>query len=238
MKKSKIGILAGMGPRSTAPFLEKIIDECQRQYGATNDIDFPEIHIISLPTPFYPGRYIDSDEMIKALQKGITDLANVGVSIISIPCNLAHCYFDEMTDVSRNIPLLHIADSLLPLLPQQPSQVCLLATTPTIESGFYQQRLSTKGITVIDADVLREKTTALLPIIKSEGYQSLNAQGLWQEILFEISQLGIQDVIIACTDLSPLLKICHPHTIIFIDSMAALAAETVREYLHQVEDRP
>jgi aspartate/glutamate racemase len=29
-----IGILAGMGPRSTGPFLDLIVDECQRQYGA------------------------------------------------------------------------------------------------------------------------------------------------------------------------------------------------------------
>jgi len=29
-----IGILAGMGPRSTAPFVDMLVDECQRQYGA------------------------------------------------------------------------------------------------------------------------------------------------------------------------------------------------------------
>ncbi|WP_241573971.1 aspartate/glutamate racemase family protein [Rosenbergiella nectarea] len=235
MKKSKIGILAGMGPRSTAPFLEKIIDECQRQYGATNDIDFPESHIISLPTPFYPGREIDSAKMIEALQRGITDLVKSDVSIISVPCNLAHCYFDEMNEVSRGIPLLHIADSLLPLLPPPPSKVCLLATTPTIDSGFYQQRLSGKGMTFIDSETLREKTTDLLPIIKAEGYQSPSAQGLWREIIAEITQLGIQDVIIACTDLSPLLKISDGQSLNFIDSMAALAVETVSEYLRQVE---
>ena len=33
-----MGILAGMGPHSTAPFLELVIAECQRQYGAADDI--------------------------------------------------------------------------------------------------------------------------------------------------------------------------------------------------------
>jgi len=30
-----------MGPRSTAPFIDLVITECQRQYGAGDDIDFP-----------------------------------------------------------------------------------------------------------------------------------------------------------------------------------------------------
>ena len=235
MKKSKIGILAGMGPRSTAPFLEKIIDECQRQYGATYDMDFPEMHILSLPTPFYPGRPIDCAKMREALQKGITDLVKSGVSLISVPCNLAHCYFDEMIEASQGIPLLHIADSLSPLLPPPPSSVCLLATLPTHDAGFYQHRLGNKGITLIDSDALREKTTALLPILKAEGYQNRQVHDLWQEIVAEMSRLGAEQVIIACTDLSPLVKISDGSSLHFIDSMAALATETVTEYLRQVE---
>lgn len=238
MNKSKIGILAGMGPRSTAPFLEKVIDECQRQYGATYDMDFPEIHIISLPTPFYPGSAIDSAKMIEALQRGITDLVKSNVSLLSIPCNLAHCYFDEISEVSQGIPLLHIADALYSFLPSPPSTVCILATLPTLESGFYQQRLATKGITLVDSKVLREKTTALLPVIKAEGYHSDRVHAVWQEIIIEIAKLEINEVIIACTDLSPLTTITHGYSITFIDSMAALAVKTVSEYLRQSEELP
>lgn len=46
-----LGVLAGMGPRSTAPFIDMLVDECQKQYGARFDIDYPKMHIISLPTP-------------------------------------------------------------------------------------------------------------------------------------------------------------------------------------------
>ena len=48
-----IGILAGMGPRSTAPFIDAVIDQCQQQYGASLDEEFPRMMILSLPTPFY-----------------------------------------------------------------------------------------------------------------------------------------------------------------------------------------
>lgn len=53
MAQPLIGILAGMGPRSTAPFVDLVIDECQSQYGATFDIDFPRMLILSQPTPFF-----------------------------------------------------------------------------------------------------------------------------------------------------------------------------------------
>jgi hypothetical protein len=41
MDRPTIGILAGMGPRSTGPFVDRVVAECQLQYGARHDIDFP-----------------------------------------------------------------------------------------------------------------------------------------------------------------------------------------------------
>jgi len=29
-----IGILAGMGPKSTGPFVDKVVEQCQKIYGA------------------------------------------------------------------------------------------------------------------------------------------------------------------------------------------------------------
>jgi protein-disulfide isomerase len=42
MEKPSIGILAGMGLHSTGPFIDMVVSECQRQYGARDDIDFPK----------------------------------------------------------------------------------------------------------------------------------------------------------------------------------------------------
>jgi len=41
-----IDTLAGIGPRSTAPFVDMLVDECQRQYGTRYDIDFPPMLIL------------------------------------------------------------------------------------------------------------------------------------------------------------------------------------------------
>lgn len=48
-----IGILAGMGPKSTGPFVDTVVAQCQTIYGAKHDMDFPHMMIYSCPTPFY-----------------------------------------------------------------------------------------------------------------------------------------------------------------------------------------
>jgi aspartate racemase len=55
MAEPTVGILAGMGPRSTASFIDLVVTECQVQYSARDDIDFPKT-MCSQPAPFDGGR--------------------------------------------------------------------------------------------------------------------------------------------------------------------------------------
>lgn len=107
-----IGILAGMGPRSTSPFLELVLNQCQQQYGARNDIDFPHILIYSLPTPFYIDREIDESALRKSIEEGIKRFESCGVDFIAIPCNSAHKYFDSLVK-AVNVPVLNIIEETL-----------------------------------------------------------------------------------------------------------------------------
>lgn len=77
-----MGILAGMGPKSTAPFVDQVIEAFQLA-GAKDDIDFPPMMIYSLPTPFYIDR---PDLMEKVVSQGLQKLEASGASFIAIPC--------------------------------------------------------------------------------------------------------------------------------------------------------
>lgn len=139
-----------------------LVTECHIGYGAKYDMDFPKMHIISLPTPFWPGKKVDDNAMIATLQQGIAELVRAKVSLIAVPCNLAHCYFAEMKAVSFAIPLLHIADSALESLPAEATRIAVLATEPTLEASFYQERIEASGKEIIDSPLLREMTTSLI----------------------------------------------------------------------------
>jgi aspartate racemase len=141
MKKPCIGILAGMGPRSTAPFVDMVADECVRQYGAKYDIDFPSMLIYSLPTPFYSDRQIDHEALRGAIMSGLKELAGFGADFIVMPCNIAHVYYDELKN-SIKMPLLNIVDETIARLPRQCRSVALFAARGTADSGLYQEGIA------------------------------------------------------------------------------------------------
>jgi aspartate racemase len=144
MHTPHIGILAGMGPRSTAPFTDLLITECQRQYGAHYDIDFPPMLIYSLPTPFYLDRPLDHEALITCIQVGLQNLVDAGVAFIAMPCNSVHRYYMRLTNAIP-VPLLNMIDEATAALPSNAKKIALLATRPTIDGGLYQPALVVAG---------------------------------------------------------------------------------------------
>lgn len=123
-----IGILAGMGPKSTGPFVDTVVAGCQTIYKAKHDMDFPHMMIYSCPTPFYMDRPIDHEAMKKAIIEGAQKLESTGVEFIAMPCNTAHLYFEELQR-SLSVPILNIVDETLQAIPEN-----------TKESLFSQQK--------------------------------------------------------------------------------------------------
>ncbi|HHD7482186.1 TPA: aspartate/glutamate racemase family protein [Klebsiella oxytoca] len=229
-----IGVLAGMGPRSTAPFIDMLVTDCQVGYGAKYDMDFPEMHIISLPTPFWPGKKINNNEMIAALQHGIAELVKANVSLIAIPCNLAHCYFAEMKEVSSGIPLLHIADSALETLPAEVNRVAILATEPTLEAGFYQAQIKASGKEVFDSQMLRSATTSLIGLVKAKGFRDPDVLAEWNNLMSMVGNNQVDALLIACTDLSPLMT-RDSFSFVIVDTAASLSRATIKNYRQLIE---
>ncbi|MDR7342202.1 aspartate racemase [Pantoea alhagi] len=224
-----IGVLAGMGPRSTAPFIDMLVTDCQIKYGARYDMDFPKMHIISLPTPFWPGKEIDDKAMIATLKRGISELVQAKVSLIAIPCNLAHCYFAEMQEASAGIPLLHIADCALESMPAEATKIAILATKPTLEAGFYHDRLRAAGKVIIDFPELREMTTSLIGLVKTKGFLDKDVQSAWQNIMAVIENNKVEALLIACTDLSPLITE-KPLSFVIVDTASSLSRATITRF--------
>lgn len=225
-----IGILAGMGPRTTAPFVEMLATSCQELYGATYDMDFPLMHIISLPTPFYPDRETDSKKMIESLVSGIKMLVKSEVSIIVVPCNSAHCYFESMEKAAKGIPILHIADAAVINLPETTKTVALLATEATLDSGFYQERLHHLNKNIIETPFLRKTTTKLILAIKERGYKDSSVKLLWKEVTNWAIENEIEGLLIGCTDISPLLD-DRTYPFIIVDTSKSLANAAIQTYM-------
>jgi aspartate racemase len=206
-----------------------LVTDCHVGYGAKYDMDFPKMHIISLPTPFWPGKKIDDHAIITALQQGITELVQAKVRLIAVPCNLAHCYFAEMKAVSAGIPLLHIADCALESVPAEATKIAILATEPTLEAGFYQARIEASGKEIIDSPLLRDLTTSLIGRVKTKGFHEPDVQAEWKNLMSAVANLEVEALLIACTDLSPLITE-NAFSFVIVDTAASLSSATIKHY--------
>lgn len=203
-----IGILAGMGPRSTAPFVSMVVDACRRLGGAVHDIDFPHMMIYSLPTPFYPDREPDHDLMAQTIVDGITRLADTDVSFIAMPCNTAHVYYEELAEASP-VPLLNMLTTAMDALPADADSVAVFGTRPTIEAGFYQTTLAARGKQWVVRPDWQDRINRLLQDLKA-GEEPDKTRRRWKALLEETKRAGADTAILACTDLNAVEPVDPP----------------------------
>ncbi len=222
--KPMIGILAGMGPKSTGPFVDTVVARCQTIYGAKHDMDFPHMMIYSCPTPFYMDRPIDHETMKKAIIEGAQKLESTGVDFIAIPCNTAHLYFEELQR-SLSIPILNIVDETLKTIPENTKRVTLLATEATIQAGIYQDGIVKRNIEYIHHEKWQEMINQIITYIKSG--ESEEARELWNVLVLQLEG-EVDTAIIACTDLNVVASED------FVDSAQCLAKAVVRMYVENI----
>lgn len=222
--ETMIGILAGMGPKSTGPFVDTVVAECQTIYGAKHDMDFPHMMIYSCPTPFYMDRPIDHEAMKKAIIEGAQKLESTGASFIAMPCNTAHLYFEELQQ-SLSIPILNIVDETLKAIPETAKRVALLTTEATAQSGIYQDGIAKRNIEYIHYEQWQESINQIISYIK--GGEIEKAHELWNTLVLQLRD-EVDTAIIACTDLNVVASED------FVDSSQCLAKAVVRMYVENI----
>lgn len=226
-KRRTIGILAGMGPRSTSPFLEQVLDECQRQYSAALDEEFPEIIIYSLPTPFYLDKEIDHDLMQHTIIHGLKKLENNGVHSIAMPCNSAHIYIKKLQK-AISTKLFNIIELTVNELPAEKTKITLFATKTTFDSNLYQDQIIASGHQFIFDLQWQSILNEIISGIKKDKNNQQN-HILWGKLLNEVKSKA-NYIIVACTDLNVVMQ-NNVSEIPIIDSSLCLAKTLVEDYL-------
>ena len=221
-----IGVLAGMGPRSTTPFIELLLNEAQSQYGAKYDIDYPHILVYSLPTPFYLDRPVDHQEMKDTVCGGLQRLEKAGVDFIAIPYNTVHAYYDELIKCV-SVPVLNIVDETLKGIGNQIKKITVFATETTRQSKVYQMGLDKAGLDYVFSQDWQPLINQTIAAIKDN--KNSQAAESWNQLINLVIIKEVSHTIIACTDLQPMIS--KTPDIQFIDSSQSLAKATIKKYL-------
>ena len=227
MEQPVIGILAGMGPRSTAPFIDLVVTECQRQYGAKDDADFPRMMICSQPTPFYDDRPTDHMALEAAIRDGLQHLDRAGVDFIAIACNTAHIYYPQLARCVR-VPVLNMIDLAVDAVPSSTRMLALLASRPTVEAGIYQAGLHRRDVSLVEMD-WQPQVDNLLGAVRTSTDPSFFA-GLWSELMEKARVAGVHTLLVACLDLSAVISPV-PGEFQIVDAAQCLAEDVVKQWL-------
>lgn len=227
-----MGILAGMGPRSTGPFLDLVLTECQLQYGARDDVDFPKMMICSQPVPFYEDRPNDNDAIFAATREGLQHLERTGAEFLGIACNTAHVFYPELA-ASVGVPLLNMVELAAEAVPEAARKVALLAARPTVEAAIYQERLQARGLAAAEID-WQDAIDHLLGAVREPATPERLA-GLWAGLMGQAERSGADTVLVACLDLSGVLRgRGHARTLLrVVDAARSLAQGLVAEWVRR-----
>jgi len=227
MTPQTIGILAGMGPRSTAPFIDLVVTECQKQYGARHVEDFPHMLIYSLPAPFYPDRPVDHQRAQSVVLEGLQRLERMGVDFIAMPCNSAHTYYQSLA-ASVRVPLLNMVDEGVAAL-NGFDRVVVCATSMTLASGLYQQGIAAVGKQCLPTDSVQSMVSELIAGIIA-GTDRACLRAVWSDIVAAAVAQRADAILVACTELNALGSL-EDERIAMADATAALARATVKKYV-------
>jgi aspartate racemase len=217
-----LGILGGLGPMSTVYFYEMLTDHTK----ADRDQDHIDILISSKAstpdrTAFILG---NSDENpIDSMTAEIKRLTDAGASLIVIPCNTAHYFYDKLAS-SCNVPIINIIEETAKFCASRGmKRVGILATEGTVSSGTYKKYCKKYGIDAVAPSPEGQK------IISSIIYDRIkkNLDPDMNEFFKVCDELGDCDtLILGCTELS-LLKKSGKLDRRFTDSLEVLSFSTI-----------
>ncbi len=192
--KNVLGIIGGLGPLASSYLYEMIT----RRTKVNHDQD--HIDIILLSHASIPDRtnYILDHSQENPYPYLLDDcklLEKLGAKMISIPCNTAQ-YFHDQLQQEIGIPINNLITETVQYIKEKKyKKVAILATEGTIKTKLYQQELDKYQIGYVLPD--QEKVTRIIYEYVKKGKNV--TQNLVDEI---IGGLDADAYILGCTELS------------------------------------
>lgn len=225
-----VGIIGGLGPQTSAKFYLEIISSCLKN----NKSQRPKVLIWSVPMwiklekNLILGKEPDP-QILNLLVNTAKGLEKAGADFLVMPCNTMHIFIEKIRN-AVNIPILSIVDETFFILKKRSiSKIGLLGTSTTINKNLFTNSLNDIGIKQITPQNTQQKKLDKIISNLVLGKHSIEDEIDIERIIEQMINLGIREIILACTDLQLIVK---PNSQIeIIDTMQILAEATVKNIL-------
>ncbi len=229
-----LGVLGGMGPLATADFLAKL---ARKTPAKTDQLHIPVLLYGDCTIPDRTASIIGQGPSPEPqLLRGIEFLNDSGVRAICIPCNSAHCWFDQMQSAS-DVPLLHIVRSSAEQVRRKnarASRVGVLSTLGTHRMGIYRESLQALGFEVLSPtdEEFDNLVSPGIAMIKANEFPQ--AEEVFAQAAGRLFDRGAEIIILGCTEIpSGMAQQCAADPERFVDSNDALVDAAIQLYYGQ-----
>ncbi len=215
MKKT-IGILGGIGPESTADFYLRFINLFQKSEKPRSNTDFPQIIVNSIPAP---ELYLSEQPNLEQYIQGVKKLESFGVSFISIVCNTAHLFYEELQK-SVSIPIIDLRKEVEAYLEKSDSlSFILFGSGAIIKHNLYS---SDKIVIKLNNEEIKKLDKAIFDFNRGEKEEA-------RKVILALAKKysANSKIIVACTEISEILRSSN---LDYIDTMDILAKATLKYY--------
>jgi aspartate racemase len=198
-----LGVLGGMGPLATVDFLAKLIAATS----AADDAD--HVPLVASSIPQIPSRVAailaGGASPIPALLDARDRLLAAGATLLAMPCNTAHRWYDDL-ERGIDVPFLHIADAATAdVAARVPAgaTVGVIATGATHAIGLYSARLERAGYRVavpVDAGDLQAVADGIAAVKRGEAEAGGHR---FARVVAALERRGADAIVLGCTEVPP-----------------------------------
>ncbi|MDI3472248.1 MAG: aspartate racemase [Thermotogaceae bacterium] len=197
-----IGIIGGMGPEATADFFIRFL----KKEKVSKDQEHTHIIIDSNSKIPDRTRYLfgDGPNPLPKLLESAKRLENAGATILVMPCNTAHYFYEEIKK-HINIPFLNmIEETAIYVKDLKVSDVLIMATNGTVKTGLYQRAFEKYGVSsYVPSPSFQEDVMKGIYLIKA-GKNDEGKEKLKKVYENYVDKHGC--IILGCTEISIVLN--------------------------------
>lgn len=231
MLAGALGILGGMGPLATADFLSKLTVATPAN---CDQVHIPVLVYGDCSTPDRTASILGvGPSPLPKLLAGIEFLNRSGCAVIAVPCNSAHCWYEDMQRASQ-IPVLHIVESSahkVRLNCAATRRVGVLSTEGTHRTGIYRSSLERLAFEVIEPTAQEFKEWVSPAIADIKAGRMAEAEFKFDLAADHLLLRGAEQIILGCTEIPLGMRArCRAQQMGVVDSTQALVDAVLRHF--------
>jgi aspartate racemase len=212
--KTKIGILGGIGPESSALFYKQLISLVQSKNIRSNT-EYPHIILESIPAP----ELLLNNPDLSMYKEALKNLQKAGADFVVIVCNTAFCFFDQLKKVV-NIPIIDLNEEVNNnLIKNEIKKITIFGSKKTTNKLFHFENIEILPI--------KEKDSKIIDKIILNYNTGKNKRRLEKKIIGLLKKYPRKNILIACTELSTMLK---TNNLKYLDTFDILLNATFRRW--------